>query len=46
MRETVENSGIAEQMKGEPNYMDANNDIVPDATAPNLRTDRGDWKGF
>ena len=45
MTNAAENSGIEEHMKGDSNR-NANGDIVPDPTAPNLRADRGDWKGF
>ena len=41
----LENSGINEHMKGDP-IRDGNDLIEADPTAPNLRTDRGDWKGF
>mmetsp|Transcript_23410 Transcript_23410/g.62874 ORF Transcript_23410/g.62874 Transcript_23410/m.62874 type:complete len:136 (-) Transcript_23410:132-539(-) len=45
MESALENSGINEHMKGDP-IRDGNDLIEADPTAPNLRTDRGDWKGF
>ena len=45
METALENSGINEHMKGDA-VQSGNELIMPDNTGPNLRADRGDWKGF